>query len=102
MDAKNLLGFVGAGDVVKPGAPCGKFFERVILVAPIEKLGGRSNAACNISVWIGAPDEYDSLGVGERKRTQQHGIDHAKHSGVRADADGECENSDQREARASP
>src|SRR6516165_6007341 len=102
MDAKNLLGFIGASEVVEPGAPGGKLFKRVILITPIEKLGGRSNTARNVAVWIGVPHKYDPLRIRKGKRTQQDSIDHAKHSGVCADADGEREYSDQRKARASP
>src|SRR5215472_9579239 len=102
MDAKNLLGFIGASEVVEPGAPGGKLFKRVILIAPIEKLGGRSNTARNVAVWIGVPHKYDPLRIRKGKRPQQDSVDHTKHSGVRTDADGERENSNQRKSGTSP
>ena len=40
VDAENLFGFIGAGEVVEPGAPGGKLFEGMVLIAPIEKLSG--------------------------------------------------------------
>ncbi len=40
VDAENLFGFIGAGEVVEPGAPGGELFEGMVLIAPIEKLSG--------------------------------------------------------------
>ena len=40
VDAEDLLGFIGASEVVEPGSPGGKLFEGVVLVAPVEKFGG--------------------------------------------------------------
>jgi hypothetical protein len=40
VDAEDLFGLARTGEVVKPGAPGGKLFERMILVSPVKEFSG--------------------------------------------------------------
>ena len=80
-------------------AKAGETGEAVMARAPVEKVR-RVGAVETLSRQaIGAADQDEIAGARKRQRTQQHRVDHAEDGGVRADADGDRQDGEQRERR---
>ena len=71
--------------------------QRLLLPAQVDELSGRMIAARFVGGRRGDAD--DAVGLVEGQRAQEHAIDHAEDGRVRADAERERDDGDQREAR---
>ena len=70
--------------------------EHRAAVLPVEKICSRDDVAEPSGRLL--PDEHDAVGIGVRKRSQEHTIDEAEDRAVGPDAEGEREDGDRCEA----
>ena len=64
-----------------------EMFERPALLAPIEKIGGRSLLALHAAVGGALPDGHNAVILPVGQRTQQHTVYHAEDRRVRGNAE---------------
>src|SRR5487761_46117 len=97
--APKLFGISGSGEIVAPGLKGADVLEDLILRAPVEKVSGRRSTAENLPVAVRLPDNHDLLRIGERQGPQQDCVYDAEYRRVRADAQRQCDDGNDREAR---
>jgi hypothetical protein len=78
----------------------GHVFEAVVFVAPMLVVHPGHADAFGLGVRFAEPDQAFGGGVGQR--AQQDGIHHAEDGGIRADAQRQSQNHDQRKTGGSP
>jgi hypothetical protein len=105
-DFEEIAGYESAPDALGPFTARqvhalrlkgGELFDRARLVAQVVEL--QDGNAVAVAGGIGREDVDQSFGIMIRQRAQQDGIDDAEDRGVRANAERESENGDDREGR---
>src|SRR3984957_7510196 len=95
----NLFRAAGSGNGEIQRSPAGQLLKRVIQIAPIEHFSGGSHAMLDVTIGIRFPQSHDLLRIWKRQRPEQDPVHYAENHYIRADADGQGQNRNQRETR---
>ena len=106
---EEIPGGAHAGDALRP-VPAGKVEagigdagqvgETVVLIAPVQEIRARNSVA--VSRGLLRPNHDQAAGVPVRQGAEQDAVHHAEHGRVGADAEGQRQSGDGREAGALP
>ena len=77
-------------------------FDQPGMRAPIDQARVRGEVAIEPLARIAHPDHRCAVGIGVRKRIDQHRLPHAEHGGCGADADGDRTDRDRRKPFLAP
>src|SRR5207302_11061166 len=68
-----------------------QLLERLALGFPIQEIRRSGNVLIVTLFWITLPNGHETLGLFERQRSKQHGVDDAEDGGIGPDTQCECE-----------
>src|ERR1041385_9168188 len=91
---------VAAGEVRTPPTFEGQVFKRLALRLPVEIIRHRNFVALDTATRVLVPNRDDAIQIGKFEGLQNQRIDGAEDGAVRADAEGERDHGNRREARA--
>jgi len=86
----DTLGHIPTGQIHVPAVAGRQHVECFALLAPVAEVGGRCADMFLVVLRHRFPDCYGAVRILERKRAKQRGLDAAKHDGIAADTQGQC------------
>ncbi len=95
----NLFGMSRGAQAHLAAGPCGDRIEHGVLPLPIQKIASRNTVAAALDL---GPHHHDAVGLVVGQWREQRGVDDAENRGVRADAQGQRQYRDRREAGILP
>jgi hypothetical protein len=92
-----MFGLFDAGQVCGAKNDDTHIFEHIGLRSKIVEFRHGKPDAPQSCPWVVKVDPYETVGVGERKRTEQHGVNDAENGGIGSHAQSQRQDSNDRE-----